>query len=552
MASDEVRIQNSALWASAADAMGWISELVDDRGLRRRTGSSSLTRTVEWKRKIGGLSGVNVSLPAGTYSDDTQLRLAVCRAIRSDGSFDVEAFAKIELPAWSTYCLGAGRGTKAAAANLAKRDVTWFSNFFSSSKGTDYVQAGGNGAAMRIQPHVWANVGELERGNYITNVVRDSLVTHGHMVGVCGAMFHARCLAHVFSNSDHSGPDEWQHFVDEFRDIEKVIRDDGLLSQFWLGAWEEISGRSLTQAIDEVIEKATTYIDFAKKVRRGSPDAYVTLLDSMECRGRYLGAGLNTAIAASYLAWAHPDVEVAVRQACNVLGSDTDTIGTMTGALAGALSDGPPVWILQDREYISQEARRMYLVASGQKNASFTYPDIAVWRAPQSQSDALGSVGDRIAVRGLGLARAIGEPIVSASSAWQWVRLDFGQTILCKSKVGKSMRIAEIQLPGRPMEGHRSKASARSAVVDRAQVSPDMPRSSGLFDKVERQSSNELFTSNNYTLDELTDRVIRSQFDPLVLGECFKLSVSGPGAIERSVAFASIIAKAITARRKKA
>ena len=82
--------------------------------------------------------------------DDTQLRLATGRAIRPD-SFDVEAFAKVGLPVWLGCALGAGKSTSAAALNLSKPRTSWFANTF---KG--WTESGGNGAAMRIQPHVWA------------------------------------------------------------------------------------------------------------------------------------------------------------------------------------------------------------------------------------------------------------------------------------------------------------------------------------------------------------------------------------------------------------
>jgi AICAR transformylase/IMP cyclohydrolase PurH len=55
-----------------------------------------------------------------------------------DGSFDVEAFSKVEMVVWPAYGLGAGQGSRAAAAHLARRDATWASNFF-SGKAADYV-----------------------------------------------------------------------------------------------------------------------------------------------------------------------------------------------------------------------------------------------------------------------------------------------------------------------------------------------------------------------------------------------------------------------------
>ena len=68
------RTQKAALWAAYGDALGWISEMTDSAGLRRRTGGRALTEPVAWKRRIGGRSGVTASLPKGCYSDDTPIR----------------------------------------------------------------------------------------------------------------------------------------------------------------------------------------------------------------------------------------------------------------------------------------------------------------------------------------------------------------------------------------------------------------------------------------------------------------------------------------------
>ena len=126
------------------DALGWISELTDEAGLMRRTRGEPLAEPVTWKRRIGGRTGITASLPKGCYSDDSQLRLATSRAIRADG-FDVEAFAKVELPIWLSYALGGGRSTTAAAEHLAKTRAPWFANTF---KG--WTASRGNGAAMRV------------------------------------------------------------------------------------------------------------------------------------------------------------------------------------------------------------------------------------------------------------------------------------------------------------------------------------------------------------------------------------------------------------------
>ena len=105
------RIRSSALWAAWGDALGFITELADQRILRQRVGELRVTTTKPWTRRLGGKYGVDADLPAGSYSDDTQLRLATSRAIRGDGRFDVQSFAKVELVVWQAYALGGGRST---------------------------------------------------------------------------------------------------------------------------------------------------------------------------------------------------------------------------------------------------------------------------------------------------------------------------------------------------------------------------------------------------------------------------------------------------------
>ena len=187
-------IVSSSLWAAYGDALGFISELADSRTLAFRIKAKTVNKTVRWKRRIGGRFGVVLELPSGCYSDDTQLRLATSRAIRADGHFDVEAFAKIELPVWLCYSLGGGLSTKAAASSLIRENVNWFSNFF-SDRSSSYFDAGGNGASMRIQPHVWAASDLTKSSSYMKDVIRNSVCTHGHPNAFAGAFFHASCLA---------------------------------------------------------------------------------------------------------------------------------------------------------------------------------------------------------------------------------------------------------------------------------------------------------------------------------------------------------------------
>ena len=70
-------IKRSSLWAAYGDALGFITELSDEFSVKKRTkGHSRVTALIPWTRRIGGQFGINIELPKGCYSDDTQLRLS--------------------------------------------------------------------------------------------------------------------------------------------------------------------------------------------------------------------------------------------------------------------------------------------------------------------------------------------------------------------------------------------------------------------------------------------------------------------------------------------
>lgn len=71
------------------------------------------------------------------------------------------------------------------------------------------MNGGGNGAAMRIQPHVWSAPNLADERSILTSVVRNAITTHGHVRGIAGAMVHAIALGRVMRDEVIPGPDEW-------------------------------------------------------------------------------------------------------------------------------------------------------------------------------------------------------------------------------------------------------------------------------------------------------------------------------------------------------
>lgn len=418
------------LWAAWADAVGFISELTDSKGLRHRTHGHELDGTLEWTRRIGGKYGVHANLPAGTYSDDTQLRLATARCISSAG-FDVEAFARIELPVWPSYALGGGRASRAAATSMAKANATWYANFYDG-----WTQAGGNGAAMRIQPHVWA---DGFNDTYIASVIRDATVTHGHPRALLGAVLHAIALAYSLRQSAPPSPAAWVDLLAAARRAVRFFHHDTDLWSIWVPAWEDVEKRSFEAAWNEVADECDALFDMAAHFvaqANATPDAYDSFIEAMGLRdSKSVGSGTSTVIAALALAAAFPtDPAAATLLASHALGTDTDTIATMAAALIAAAHPRPLPGPVQDEEYLRTTAARLSAVALGHQVRPFGHPDLLRWKPPQSQLDAVGLADEAPALGGLGWIEFTGEHYTSRDSVWSWVRTSFGTTLLVKHR----------------------------------------------------------------------------------------------------------------------
>ena len=549
----ERAVVHSALWSAAGDALGWITELSrGPAGVTHRTGSSKVTEPVEWQRFIGGRSGPRVDLPAGTYSDDTQLRLAVCRSIRGDGSFDAETFGKIELTVWPTYALGGGLGTKAAALNLSRRSVNWFSNFFDNA-GQKYISGGGNGAAMRVQPHVWSSSKLSDQ--VLLNVMRDAIVTHGHPHGFCGAVFHALCLDEVINNGLIPEPRMWDHYIDRLKDLGRLITLDPQLAAFWRSTWENDGGTPVTTAIERMMSDARNDIDIVVRLKvEAGGSSYHQCLEQLGClTPTFRGSGFKTALAAAILAhiYRNEDPSVALAVAANELESDTDTIATMAGALLGAIADRPPEWTVQDRKYIIGEAQRLAAIARGEPQDSFSYPDVGHWNPPTKQTASIGWYEGKLAIAGLGVLEPLGEEYRSGDAIWQWLALPFGQSILAKRKADLKDRISVSQLPGPRRPARQAGESSSVRTVQSSLPLGDAVRKKENAREQPKPSVEHPARAIRDDLDAWTDAVIRSDFNDAELGHFLNRCIDLTGSVDAAVAFSAIVAKAKIARRRR-
>lgn len=526
--------RNSALWAAYGDALGFITELAPTPGaVGRRIGRDRVESVVPWRRLIGGKFGVEVELPAGVYSDDTQLRLATGRAIRGSGRFDIESFSKIELPVFLAYGLGVGRGTRAAAAELAKRPVRWSNNFF-DIRGASYVSGGGNGAAMRVHPHVWASP-NLTPESFLGDVFTNAICTHGHARGFVGACWHALILARCMETGSVPDLDDQASALGSLAQLPEIVRELPLVGDVWLPIWEQRASTQFEEAVAKTIDEALgdlTSVELDSGDDSSSIYGRVALsVGGIEPTTR--GSGMKSALLAGVLAYVFRDDPVDGLLTCaNLLGSDTDTIASMAGALLGATVKEPPPQPVIDHDYIGSEARRLAAIAARTSQEGFPYPDLLKWTPPKAQLDMVGTFEDGLAVAGLGAARPVSEPLTAKgrdNAIWQWLELEFGQHVFVRRREPPRPIKREL-LPG----GRRTQTPTLfSAEATRPAAAP---------------TARVTQTPQRLDLDAATRQAINSGFDPQLIGRLL-LAFADREGVDFAVAFSAIIAKARVARR---
>ena len=248
------------------------------------------------------------------YTDDTAMMIGVAESLIQCQGFDGEHMAatfvrNYEREPWRGYGPGPPR-----VFNLIKQGVNW-------DKAAEEIYPGGsfgNGAAMRIAPLALFYNEDHEKLREIA--YESSRITHTHSLAMEGAALEAYAVSLALQ--------EEPEFLDKLKEFTKF----------------EPYKRKL-----ESIER---------------------LLDKKEDRKRIireLGNGVeafNSVPTAIYSFLANSSFAEALVYAVS-LGGDTDTIGAMTGAIAGAwwnLTEIPFAWQkrLENREYIEELARELW------------------------------------------------------------------------------------------------------------------------------------------------------------------------------------------------
>lgn len=369
----ETKYKGSIKMSAIGDALGWMTEFEKTTdSLRKKFGTEKIEQFYDWQKTVGGrFLGYTDNIKAGSYSDDTQLLLAVARSIKKDGTLDHDYFAKIELHNWLDYARGGGRTVKTAADKISRKSVKWFSNFYNfkiNGENFDYRRSGANGAAMRILPIALANIGNIEKIK--EEIFCNSIVTHGHPRAILGAMLFGYAINQIiiYRPEDFT----WENYLTQIGQdfaakFELTFKNRIEISE-WLHEWNKYEGNDFEKSYSETLTETQGQLRLVYQ----SIKQNLSVTDTLKRIGCFdqatKGSGIATVVAGIYLATKYHDKPLkAITESVNALGADTDSIAAFTGGLVGALhghSIIPDKWkSVQDFEYLDYIADRLLKIS---------------------------------------------------------------------------------------------------------------------------------------------------------------------------------------------
>jgi len=354
------------LGAASGDALGWPQELRGGivGGKTARMSAEPQPRFRDWARRGGNrFSGTYIDpVRAGEYSDDTQLICAVARATLKGPDW-LDWLQQVELPSWRLYQRGGGGAVLAAASSWSQRRPPWAGE--GSSRSADsakrWLNAGGNGVAMRIAPHViWTTNRQDSPDALAQRVLFDGLSTHGHPRALIGALAYAFALSGGYRNE---GTLDYGSLVDAAR--LGVLEFDDAYRLFPEGIWDFIEINEYSRTWNDAARETRDLFDIVEReIAMGSMANEDHLMEAVGALGPHGGAGHATAAAAIFIASRSAARPLSgLVSAAFLRDADTDTLCSMVGALLGSIHGTGwlrPFKELQDATYIENTATALH------------------------------------------------------------------------------------------------------------------------------------------------------------------------------------------------
>ncbi|RLI26615.1 MAG: hypothetical protein DRO52_02255 [Candidatus Hecatellales archaeon] len=303
--------------AAVGDALGMPLEGLSWREIRKRFG---LVREM-----------VDGRLPAGSYTDDTEMMISLAESLVEVGGFNGAHMAgrlHQNVNLWRGY-------------GMDPIVLEWIASGEPWDKASEKLFGGegsyGNGGAIRVAPVALLYYDQPERLKSFAAL--SAKITHAHPLGIEGAVIQAYAIAQAVRLNPEEGFDA---------------------SGFLKGLREVLQSRAFRDKIAVVEGFLARRVEVEEVVGR-------------------LGCGVeafNSVPAALYAFLANPSsFEEAVVYAVN-LGGDSDSLGAMTGAIAGAYHGYEAI----PKRWIERLERAKYIVELAEK----------LWRLKASRGKALG------------------------------------------------------------------------------------------------------------------------------------------------------------------
>lgn len=364
------------LGAACGDALGWPNERVGRSYKDESKPQGPLLEFTKWTRRSGGRYYPHDEIiDAGSYSDDTQLILCLSRSLRC-GPRWWDRFSRIELPFWALYERGGGGATKRSVDAWTDGVPPW-SDKRTSNDVKRYFEAGGNGVAMRILPHVLINTDISDFAPLARNIMLDGIVTHGHPRALVGALAYGYALWKSIRRTEQLGFGEMVEDLLGNASEWETIPETSVAADDWIkAASNHIPGyqNMWKSAVKEMIDLLETC---KKELSKGALTSDKETLRALQCFDQKTsGAGTVAAGAAVFLASRYaPDPINGLTTAAHAVGADTDTIASMTGGLLGTFSGME--WLASLKDQV-QDSKYLVKIATDlvSKGESTGLPDI--------------------------------------------------------------------------------------------------------------------------------------------------------------------------------
>lgn len=274
------------------------------------------------KEQFGRLDSLREGpLPLGEFTDDTEMMVGLSEALLETGEFDVQAIAENMAHNFTPW-----RGYSPHVYGIMARirqGMNW------ESPGTS---SWGSGAAARVAP---LGVLYADDSNLAEHAAAQAKITHTHANGIAGAVAQAMAVAQVTAAGL----------------FESALTTDELLECL----------------LDPVSDHSVAMVDALERIRDlrppDSPEQLSgTIARVFACDGSAVGT-----VPAALAAFLHShSFEEAVIVAVNC-GGDTDTLGALTGALAGAFYGLKNIPERLTANLVNEKRGRDHVLALGEK-----------------------------------------------------------------------------------------------------------------------------------------------------------------------------------------